>query len=227
MEQLYWIISDTIIFKPEFNNDLDVCKEIISQYPKLIFSNYNDPTITIDTNNNYDLKYNNNYKESLFNQPLGDSLSNLINLQQLTFCNWFNQPLGDSLSNLINLKHLALGKSFNIPLEIPFSVIKLSLNCSNENIINNLPNSIEELNFGSNFDLELNDLPNSIKKIVFDIESEYNKKLNNLPVGLEYLELSVMYDKNILNIPIGLKTIKCSKNYQYIDNFSMLNVITY
>ena len=57
MEQAYWIIADTIIFKPEFNENLDVYKEIISQYPKLIFSNYCDPKITIKTNNNYNIKY--------------------------------------------------------------------------------------------------------------------------------------------------------------------------
>ena len=56
MEQVYWIIADTIIFKPEFNESLNKYKEIISQYPKLIFSNYNDPKITIETNNNYDYK---------------------------------------------------------------------------------------------------------------------------------------------------------------------------
>ena len=49
----YWIITDTIIFKPEFNNELDGYIEIISQYKKLIFSNYNEPEITIKTNNIY------------------------------------------------------------------------------------------------------------------------------------------------------------------------------
>ena len=70
MEQAYWIIADTIIFKPEFNENLDAHKEIISQYLKLIFSNYCDPKIVIETNNKYNNKYKNIYKSSLFNQPL-------------------------------------------------------------------------------------------------------------------------------------------------------------
>ena len=79
---------------------------------------------------------------------------------------------------------LSNGYKFNQLLEIPSNIIKLSLDCSNEYIINNLPNSIEELNFGYHFNLELDNLPNSIKKIKFDIKSQYNKKLNNLPIGL-------------------------------------------
>jgi hypothetical protein len=227
MEQPYWIISDTIIFKPEFNETLDKYIEIISQYPKLIFSNYNDPKIAIKTNNVYDGEYRYFCNYSLFNQPLGNSLSNLINLEQLTFGYKFNQQLDKLLSNLINLKYLGLGYSFNLPLEIPYNIIKLSLDCSNQYIINNLPNNIEELYFGFFFDLELNDLPNSIKKIIFNKNSKYNRELNNLPTTLEYLELPSYYNKNISNIPSNLVTIKCSKNYNYIDDFNGLNIITY
>ena len=151
-----------------------------------------------------------------FNQPLSNSLSNLLNLQQLNFGFYFNKPLSDSLSKLINLKHLSLGNSFNQQLEIPSNIIKLSLDCSNEYIINNLPNSIdsqsldcnlatrEELNFGYHFNLELDNLQNSIKKIKFDIKSQYNKELNNLPIGLEYLELSKNFNNPIKNISSNL-----------------------
>ena len=112
MEEPYWIIADTIIFKPEFSHSLNEYVEIISQYKKIIFSNYNDPKIAIETNNNYDNKYNNIWNKSKFNQPLSDSLLNLINLQQLTMGFYFNQPLSNSLSNLINLQQLTMRLSF-------------------------------------------------------------------------------------------------------------------
>ena len=109
MEEPYWIIADTIIFKPEFNYSLNKYVEIISQYKKIIFSNYDEPEIAIKKNNiNYYYKYNNIMNKSLFNQPLSDLLSKLINLEQLNFGITFNQPLLDSLLNLINLKQLPI-----------------------------------------------------------------------------------------------------------------------
>jgi hypothetical protein len=47
----YWILDDTIIFKPEFNSSLDNYVEIISKYKKLIFSNYDNLDIVNKTNN--------------------------------------------------------------------------------------------------------------------------------------------------------------------------------
>jgi len=35
LEQHYWIIDKTIIFKPDFNDSLNKYKQIISQYPKI------------------------------------------------------------------------------------------------------------------------------------------------------------------------------------------------
>jgi hypothetical protein len=40
--------------------------------------------------------------DSKFNQPLANSLDNLIILQQLTFGDAFNQQLANLLDNLIN-----------------------------------------------------------------------------------------------------------------------------
>jgi len=88
----YWIYEDYFIFKPEFNDELDVFLiEVIVNYKKLIFSDYDDYKICIETNNKYLIKYNNNYKCSKFNQSLANSLDKLINLQQLTLGSCFNQ----------------------------------------------------------------------------------------------------------------------------------------
>ena len=116
MKEPYWIIADTIIFKPKFANSLDEYVEIISQYKNLIFSNSKDLKIATETNNKYDDKYNTIWNYSKFNQPLSNSLSKLINLEQLIWGNNFNQPLSDSLSNLLNLQQLTFGSCFNQPL---------------------------------------------------------------------------------------------------------------
>jgi len=75
-----------------------------------------------------------------------------------------------------------------------------------------------------NFILELNNLSTSIKKISFH-NSDYDRKLNNLPSSIEYIELSFNYQYQIKNIPKKLKQIKCFKNYKYINDFGNYQVI--
>ena len=65
------------------------------------------------------------------------------------------------------------------------------------------------------------------KKYKFKNNYDYDKELNNLPIDLEYIELSKNYDKKISNIPGRLKTIKCDSNYKFIDDFIGYNVMTY
>ena len=80
----YWIVDDTIIFKPKFNEYLDDYTQIISNYKTLYFSNYNDPHVALKNNNIFVQNSDNLFCGSLFNQPLNNTLSNLINLQELT-----------------------------------------------------------------------------------------------------------------------------------------------
>jgi hypothetical protein len=247
MDNPYWIIDGIIIFKPEFNESLDNYSNIISKCIGLIFSNYTDPKIAIETNNKYFHNYQDKYSKSLFNQPLQDSLQNLTQLKQLNLGYSFNQPLKDSLQNLTQLKQLnfgycfnqqltdslqnltqleqlTLGYSFNQPLEIPWNIKYLILDCNIPNIIDYLSNNIQELTLGINFNLELNNLPNSIKKIIFNEQSRYNYKLDNLPNSLEYLELNKNYAHPIQKFPFNLSTIKCSSKYKYINNFNNIEL---
>ncbi len=53
MELPYWIVNNKLIFKPEFNEELDDYYDVISQYNTLIFSNYNDSLVALKTNNKY------------------------------------------------------------------------------------------------------------------------------------------------------------------------------
>ena len=146
---------------------------------------------------------------SHFNQPLDSSLSNLTNLRELAFGYYFNQSLDDCLSNLTNLRELTLGYNFNQSIDIPWWIKKLTLYCKSQSIIDHLPSSIVELELGHNFNLELNDLSSSIKKIIIR-NAGYNKKLNNLPSGIEILEISSQY-----KIPID--RVYKNLNIVYLD----------
>ena len=155
----YWIVNDMIIFEPHFNESLDNYKDIISNYQSLIFSNYDNPYICLKNNN---LGFNKSYYGSLFNYPLGDSLSNLSNLKVLTFGKCFNYSLGDSLSNLTNLEKLTFGKRFNYPLDNSLSNLsKLKVlilgEYFNQYLDNSLSNLVDlrKLTFGDHFNQPL------------------------------------------------------------------------
>ena len=66
----YWIYENKIIFKSNFNDKLDNYLNIISKCDELIFSNYDDFTITIKTNNKYRFEYIGNYTRSNFNKQV-------------------------------------------------------------------------------------------------------------------------------------------------------------
>jgi hypothetical protein len=242
----YWIIEDQFIFKPHFNLSIDVYKNIISQYNKLVFSDYDDVYACIKTNNEYDNKYSNNFIGSKFNQEV-DLPLNLVhinfgyrfdqkvdlppNLVHINFGCRFDQKVdlpsnlthltfGDYFNQKVNLpynlKHLTFGYDFNQKVDLPLDIKYLKINSNNKNLIDYLPDSIEELVLDCDFNLELNDLPQSIKKITF-YSNYYNKELNCLPLNIEYIQLPQTYDKEIIKYPNKLKTIKCSNKYKFIN----------
>jgi hypothetical protein len=228
MDLSYWTHEDYFIFKPDFNGSITNYLDIIKPHSKLVFSNFGDLNLCIEQDNFYpnnfylDKKYigskfdqplansldqlinmthiNFGYK---FNYPLSKSLNQLRNLTHIYFGYWFNKPLGNSLDKLINLTHLTFSEYFNRPSNIKI----LALNCNNKNLIDSLPNSIEQLNFDYCFNLPLDNLPSSIKKISFEKEPKYDNPLNNLPKSLEQLELPSEYKFEIKNIPTNCKII--------------------
>jgi len=86
-----------------------------------------------------------------------------------------------------------LGLKFDQELNIPSNIKKLKLDCDNIKLIEKLPNSIVELEFDYYFVIPLTNLQNSIKIISFNVNSKYNKELNNLPHFLEKLYLPIEY----------------------------------
>ena len=96
-------IWDIIIFSPYFDKPL--YHELLSNYKRIIFSDYNlcDGLFEAYENNNF---INLIWINSKFNQPLTDSLNKLTSLTHLTFGGNFNQPLANTLGSLTSLPHI-------------------------------------------------------------------------------------------------------------------------
>ena len=216
---------------------------LISCYAKLIFSNYklNDKLFEAYENNNFnDLAL----QRSKFNQKVNNSQQELSCSTYFTFDYWFNKKvstLSQNISHLFfgyyfnqnvnklpkSITYLAFGNDFCQTFNLPQNVKHLKLDCNNQSLVDYLPNSLKELELSYWFNLELNNLPTSIHKIVFYKDSVYDKELNCLPNFVEFLQLPEKYNKKISNLPNNLKTIKCSKNYEYINDFVNFNVQHY
>ena len=99
METKYFIKDGIIYFDCDFNEPLDDYIDIMKNCTQIIFSNYDDYVICIETKNKYIMKYGKKYKNNNFNQPLQNSLDHQIQLSQLIFGYSFNQPLANSLDH--------------------------------------------------------------------------------------------------------------------------------
>jgi len=215
MENNHWIVDDWLIFKPKFNEELINYYDIINKYKKIMFSNYNNPLIAIETNNQYEREYHGNWIKSNFNPEI--DLSNNINLTHLTFKDNFNQEI--DLSNNINLTHLTFGYYFNQEIDLSNNINLTHLTFGyyfNQEI--NLSNNINliHLTFGYKFNQELNLLFNiNLKKVLIDIQNNEIENTNNL--------LKIITNGNFekkINIPLNVKYLKTS----YVENYLMDNL---
>ena len=157
----YWIFENKVIFKPNFNDKLDIYQGIISKYNELIFSNYDDFNIMIKTNNKYYEEYEQNYKSSKFNRQI------IIpeNVTYLTFGENFNQPViipqnvthltfSDDFNQQViipqNVTYLIFGGWFNQQVIIPQNVTHLTFYCDfNQQVT--IPENVTHLTFGTKF----------------------------------------------------------------------------
>ena len=110
----YWIWNvNTFVFKSEFNKPLDDYINIISKYDKLIFSNYSNVKIYMETNNQLKSEFYKYYLKSKFNQEVNNLSPNITHL---TFGWQFNQEVNNLPQNLT---HLTFGYDFNQEVAVP------------------------------------------------------------------------------------------------------------
>jgi hypothetical protein len=262
----YLIHYDTIFFSPDFNKPLSNYLDILNKYNKLIFSNYDDPSICIQTNNR---ELHINYKENKFNQPLnlphnithltfGDNFNQSIilpsELTHLTFGYIFNQSIiiPSELTHLtfgwafnqsvilpLNLTHLTFGENFNQSVILPLNLINLTFGYFFNQLVNWTPQNLTHLTFGHKFNQsvvlppnltyltfghffnQILDLPTSIKYL--KLSSDYHQNIvDNLPNGLEELELHNIENLELSNLPSGIKKIVFYKYCKYNKELNCL-----
>ena len=233
----YWIYKNKVIFKPNFNDKLDDYIDIISKHNELIFSNYDDFTITIKTNNLYYEKYYDNYKGSKFNQQITISQ----NITHLTFGEDFNQQV------IIpqNITHLTFGDHFNQQVIIPQNVTHLTFGFDfNQQVI--IPQNVTHLIFGYDFDFDqpvnlpnikyiklgcnnidiIENLPNSVEEIEFDYF--FDLELHNLPNSIKKISFCSYssYDKELNCLPEFVEYLELGKDYDKKINKFPINLKT-
>ena len=190
----YWIVGDAIIFKPEFNSCLDDYIGIISNYPILYFSNYNDPHQALRNKNLHNDK---NPSGDVCVGSLFGKLSLIFKDKNIFFQNHFNgSPLCDSFLNLTNLRELNFGTNFNYPLKNSLSKLV----------------DLEKLTFGWNFNQSLDDsLSNltNLRELTFGYYFNYpsNNSLSNL-VNLRVLTLGYCFNQPLYNTLSNLVNLK-------------------
>jgi len=71
------------------------------------------------------------------------------------------------------------------------------------------------IEFKPSFNHNISRLPNCIKKIIFPINSDFNQPLENLPSGLEHLELYDKFNQPLDFLPTGLKKLIINADFNY------------
>ncbi len=179
----YWFILEeeglkTLIFKPNYNDNLEKYFDILSNSNKLIFSNHNELT--------HSIRYFNTKIKSM-------SFSN----------SQFNKPI--MLKEFDNLKYLYLGYNHNENIELPLGLIHLNLGAKFNRKINlNLSKNLKHFITGTFFNSVLNiSLLNDLEKLEFGYM--FNKKIifSNPNLSLKYFSMGYSF-----NIPIEFENFK-------------------
>ena len=220
----YWIIEDQFIFKPHFDSSINVYKNIIQQYNKLVFSDYDDVYICIETNNKYDYEYSGNFIKSKFNHQV----NLLLNLTHITFGFNFNSQV-DLPLNLIylsfgfyfnsqvdlphNLTHLIFCGCFNQKVDLPPNLTYLSFATGfNQKV--ELPPNLVYINFGHYFNQEVI-LPSNLIHINFG--DKFNQKVN-LPPNLTHIHFGYYFNQKV-DLPLGVIYLKINCNNKNLIDY--------
>lgn len=204
----YKCVNDAILFCHTFNKNIDDnLLSLISNYKKLIFSNYESLKIAIKWNNKlHEIEDQNDYKRAKFNKSikklpstltyisLGDSFNNLINLlpRQLNYLNT-GDNFNKKVDNLCQLKKVRLGNKFDKNIDyLPNSLNALSLGFTFNKKVNNLSTSLKKIKLGFYFDKPLIKLPKKLNKVVFINSRFYNRKLPRMKHD-DIIELKFKY----------------------------------
>jgi len=122
------------------------------------------------------------------------------NAKYVILGNTFNEPLGHSLSNLVNLKTLILPEKYDSAL-IDTSINIKSIEINSFHQLELLPEHLEDLTFGNNINQELgNSLDNLINLKYLTFGNNFNKPLGDSLkslINLKSLKFGNLFDQNL------------------------------
>ena len=227
----YWIVDNKIIFKLNFNNNLDKYDELFNIYNDVIFSDNNNLSSLFTRKEFIDCKgsqfnqkisLNNNIKNLMLGKKFDELIISNKKLSQLTHLtigciniytngaeSFFNQPL-DLNENLTHLT-FCYYSNFNKPLELNEKLTHLVLGLKfNQQLKFN--NKITHLSLQQYFNQNI-DLPNSLQYL--QIMSNLQNIIDNLPNNICELNIGTRSNVNLDNLPNSVKMISFTGSDTY------------
>lgn len=132
----------------------------------------------------------------------------------------FNKPL-KKIPN--GITHIYLSTQYNYPLELPESLVFLSVKGKFNQPLDNLPKNLKYLFIDGDFNNELV-LPHKLEYLIFRFFSKYVQKLKNIPSSLRYLSLGGEYNQPLDNLNPDLKYLSVTKNFNQSLDFLPVNL---
>lgn len=227
----YWIVDNKIIFKLNFNKNLDEYDELFNIYNDVVFCDNNDLSSLFTRKKFIDCKgsqfdqkilLNNNIKNLMLGKKFNKLITSnkeLSKLTHLTFgCvniytneaeSFFNQPL-ELNENLTHLTFCYYSK-FNKPLELNNKLTHLVLGLKfNQKLKFN--DNITHLSLEKYFNQNIN-LPNSLQYL--RIMSNLQNIIDSLPNNIHELIIGTESNLNLDNLPNNIKIISFTDEYKY------------
>ena len=142
------------------------------------------------------------YINGYFTQNIDHLPSNLL---YLNLGGYFNKNIDNLPKSLKKLAFCNLGRFNKSVDKLPPNLESIYFSRNFNKSVDKLPNTIKTIKFGREFDKKVDNLPNELKNLLFLDYSCFYKRLDNLPLNLEYITLPHYYDLRIDFLPINLK----------------------
>lgn len=205
--------NNLIVFKDDFNEQLDNYINIINKYDTIFFGKSFNYDISILPPNITTIIF---HSECDFNQEIKDFP---YNLKKIVFGKIFYKPL-DYLPASFEELEFVTESLFDCDLSnLPPSVKKITLGTNFSKQINYLPSNLEYLKISSSYNEEIKAFPNKLKHLIFyndDFKKKnYEFEIKKLPQNLIEIKYPQNYSFPITELPKSLKILKINKSYQF------------
>ena len=244
----YWTDGKTILFKPDFNYELDDnFYEIIKNHEEIFFANYHYLSEVLKEKNdenyinkkcyiisefNKKIKIHNGLKSVILGHKFNQEIKLSEGLESIKFGNKFNKEI--KLPK--ELKNIVFGNNFNKKIELTDKLETVKFGYwFNQNIklleglksvkfgywFNQnikLPEGLENIEFGYYFNQEIK-LPKELKSVIFG--NNFNKKIK-LPIKLKVISISKKFKLNLLSNNLEKININCSYGFNLNKNINYI-----